>query len=124
MVVNPGTPQPKKRNTFTSDMYGLVGDKQNKIGLVAGFLSQKAQFGSLEATFSPEPSLKAWANGDQIHIKPGSNIPTDWLALSFVNLADPDPLGPYLATVGGSMMWRRTNPCLWAGAPGITFIRT
>ncbi len=44
--------------------------------------------------------MKAWANGDQIHVKPGSNIPTDWLALSFVNLADPDPLGPYLATVG------------------------
>ncbi|MBG0786356.1 MAG: alpha-galactosidase [Anaerolineaceae bacterium] len=100
MVVNPGTPQPKKRNTFTGDLVGLVGDKKSKIGLVAGFLSQKAQFGSLEATFNPEPSLKVWANGDQIRVKPGSNVQTDWLALSFVNLADPDPLGPYLATVG------------------------
>lgn len=94
MVVNPGTPQPKKRNTFTGDMYGLVGDRQSKIGLVAGFLSQKAQFGSLETTFYPAPSLKIWANGDHTHLPAGSSMKTDWLAVSFVNLNDPDPVGP------------------------------
>lgn len=100
MVVNPGTPQPKKTNTFTGDMYGLVGDKDTRIGLLAGFLSQKGQFGSLEAGFNPEPTLKVWANGDDSHIPAGSSAQTDWLAVSFVNLADPDPLGGYLATVG------------------------
>ena len=81
-------------------MYGLIGDRETKVGMVAGFLSQKAQFGSLEASFIPEPSLKVWANGDDRHIPSGTKIQTDWLAVSFVSLADPDPLGPYLATVG------------------------
>ena len=100
MVVNPGTPQPKSRNTFTGDMFGLVADRQSRVGLLAGFLSQKAQFGSLEATFHPEPALKVWANGDGAQVGPGETIQTDWLAVSFVSLDDPDPLGPYLATVG------------------------
>ena len=100
MVVNPGTPQPRNRNTFTGDMYGLIGDRETRVGMVAGFLSQKAQFGSLEASFNPEPSLKVWANGDDRHIPSGIKVQTDWLAVSFVSLADPDPLGPYLGTVG------------------------
>jgi len=100
MVVNPGTPQPKTHNTFTGDMFGLIGDRKTRVGLVAGFLSQKAQFSSLEATFTPEPGLKIWANGDSVHLIDGSRIQTDWLAVNFVSLADPDPLGPYLATVG------------------------
>ena len=30
MVVNPGTPQPRNRNTFTGDMYGLIGDRETE----------------------------------------------------------------------------------------------
>lgn len=100
MVVNPGTPQPKKRNNFTGDMFGLVGDRAGEVGLLAGFLSQKEHFGSLAATFSPEPSLKVWANGDGMQVGPGTDLKTDWLAVSFVSLADPDPLAPYLSLVG------------------------
>ena len=100
MVVNPGTPQPKKSNTFTGDMFGLVADRQGQVGLLVGFLSQKAQFGSLESSFTPLPSLKVWANGDNLHLPPGSSLKTDWLEVSFVSLKDPDPMGPYLATVG------------------------
>ena len=100
MVINPGTPQPKKRNTFTGDMFGLLADRQSRVGLVAGFLSQKAQFGSLEATFSPEPSLRVWANGDRAQAPPGVTVSTDWLAVSFISLDEPDPLGSYLAAVG------------------------
>ena len=100
MVVNPGTPQPKKANTFTGDMFGVVGDRRGQVGLLAGFLSQKAQFGSLESSFTPLPSLKVWANGDNLHLQPGSSLKTDWLAISFISLTDPDPLNPYLATVG------------------------
>lgn len=100
MVINPDTPQPKKRNSFTGDMFGLVADRQSRVGLVAGFLSQKAQFGSLETTFNPEPSLRVWANGDRAQVAPGVTVSTDWLAVSFVSLDEPDPLGPYLETVG------------------------
>jgi alpha-galactosidase len=100
MVVNPGTPQPKQRNSFTGDMFGLLADQDNRVGLLAGFLSQKEHFGSLATDFSPEPSLQVWANGDGIQIPPGATISTDWLALSFVSLDEPDPLAPYLELVG------------------------
>ena len=100
MVVNPGTPQPKKSNIFTGDMFGLIADRQSKVGLLAGFISQKAHFGSLETSFTPSPSLKVWANGDDTRLPAGSSVKTDWLAVSFVSLDDLDPLGPYLSMVG------------------------
>ena len=100
MVVNPGTPQPKTRNSFSGDMFGLIADRDSRIGLLVGFLSQKEHFGSLAATFDPEPALKVWANGDGMQIPLGTKLRTDWLALSFVSLDDPDPLGSYLNLVG------------------------
>lgn len=100
MVVNPGTPQPKERNSFTGDMFGLLADHDSRVGLLAGFLSQKEHFGSLATNFSPEPSLQVWANGDRMQVLPGDNCRTDWLALNFVSLDEPDPLAPYLDLVG------------------------
>ena len=99
MVVNPGTPQPKERNHFTGDMFGLLGDLTGQIGLLVGFLSQNQQFGSLDAWLSPQPSLKVWANGDRVHIAPGKQVSTDPLWVSFIDLSRPDPLGSYLEAV-------------------------
>ncbi|MDY6872905.1 MAG: glycoside hydrolase family 36 protein [Chloroflexota bacterium] len=118
MTVNPGTPQPKQRNTFTGDMFGLVGDRESRIGLVAGFLSQKAHFGSLETVFAPEPSLRIWANGDRTHLKPGCSMTTDWLSLAVTALDDPEPFGPYLQAVTQTHGFRSTDPipvgwCSW-----------
>lgn len=96
MVVNSGTPQPKQKNRFTGDMFGVLGDRSSRIGLLAGFLSSKVHFGSLEAEFKPEPSLKMWANGDDMHLPAGSTLRTDWVALGFIHLDDPDPMGVYL----------------------------
>jgi alpha-galactosidase len=118
MTVNPGTPQPKKRDTFTGDMFGLVGDRVSRIGLVAGFLSQKAHFGSLETIFNPEPSLRVWANGDRTHLEPGANMTTDWLSLTVTNLDDPEPFGSYLQAVTQTHGFRSDDPipvgwCSW-----------
>jgi alpha-galactosidase len=100
MVVNPGTPQPKDRNHFTGDMFGLLGDLTQKTGLLVGFLSQKQQYGSLEARLNPQAtSLKVWANSDNIHLVPGKKVITDLLWVSFVDLDQPDPLGDYLEAV-------------------------
>ena len=99
MVVNPGTPQPKDRDHFTGDMFGLLGDLAGKMGLLMGFLSQKEQFGSLEARLSPQITLKVWANGDHVHLGPGSHVITDPLWISFVELNQVDPLGDYLDAV-------------------------
>lgn len=95
MVVNPDTPKPRQKNHFSGDMFGILGDRSSRIGLLAGFLSQKRQFGSLEAKFSPDPSLQMWANGDGALLQPGNKIETDWGVLSFIHLDDPDPFGGY-----------------------------
>ncbi len=118
MVVNPGTPQPKDRNHFSGDMFGVVGDRQSRIGLLAGFLSQKSQFGSLETHFAPEPDLQVWANGDHVKVHAGSQVTSDWLSLSFISLDDGDPMGEYLDVVAQMHNFVSTEPvpvgwCSW-----------
>lgn len=102
MVVNPGTPKPTQPDHFSGDMFGVVGDRQTQIGLIAGFLSQKQHFGSLEARFHPEPEFKVWANGDGATIPPGEKMVTDWMALGFINLDHPKSMDPYLKAVANA----------------------
>ncbi len=98
--VNAGTPQPKLRGHFASDMFAVLGDRASRAGLLAGFLSQQAHFGSLEAWInSPTPKLRMWANGDLARLDPGKRAATDWACLCFVDLDGKDPLGPYLQAV-------------------------
>jgi alpha-galactosidase len=98
--VNSGTPQPKETGHFASDMFGILGDRTSRVGVLAGFLSQNQHFGSLEAWLRlPEPGLRLWANGDQTRLDPGKTMLTDWACLHVLPLDDPDPLGPYLEAV-------------------------
>jgi len=99
MVVNTGTPQPRSKNYFTGDMFGVLGDRASRVGLLAGFLSQKEQFGSLKAKFHPETVLSVWANGDDVLLPTGGKAHTDWLALSFIHLDTPEPMSAYFETV-------------------------
>jgi alpha-galactosidase len=100
MRVNAGTPQPKEKGHFASDMFGVLGDRIRRRGILAGFLSQREHFGSLEAWLSsPEPGLRLWANGDDTRLDPGATMLTDWACLHILHLDDPDPLGPYLEAV-------------------------
>jgi alpha-galactosidase len=101
MWFNPSTPRPRKRGHFVSDMFGVLGDRKHRTATLVGFLSQKQHFGSLEAwTDRLYPALSLWANGDDARLDPGAEITTDWAAIQFLNLDDPDPLGPYLDAVG------------------------
>jgi alpha-galactosidase len=99
MIINTGTPTIRQVNHYSSDMFGIVVDRISRQGLLAGFLSQKQHFGSLETRFTPKPSLKLWANGDSARLDPGQSISTDWAAFTFINLDDPDPFREYLQTV-------------------------
>lgn len=99
--VNAGTPHPHRPGLFGSDFFGALGDRQSRTALLVGFLSQKQHFGSLEARLNSTPArLRLWANGDDARLDPGQFIATDWACLQFVNVDDPDPLGPYLDAVG------------------------
>ncbi|MEA3325770.1 MAG: alpha-galactosidase [Chloroflexota bacterium] len=115
MVINPGTPKPKGGNHFTSDMFTVIGDRNSRVGLLAGFLSQKRQFGSLEARFDPAPSLKMWANGDHALVKPGSQVQTDWAVFHFIDLDMPEPLQEYLKAVAQAhdIHIHRKSPLGW-----------
>ncbi|OGO34814.1 MAG: hypothetical protein A2W35_12825 [Chloroflexi bacterium RBG_16_57_11] len=99
--VNAGTPMPGRSGQFSSDMFGVLGDRSSRRALLAGFLSQEQHFGSLEARLQPGGlALSLWANGDGARLDPGVKIKTDWACLYFLDIDDPDPLGPYLEAVG------------------------
>ena len=101
MWYNAGTPRPKHLGYFASDMFGVLGDRQHRAGILAGFLSQKEHFGSLHARINERlyPALRLWANGDHARLDPGAYMTTDWAVIQFVNIDDPDPLKPYLNAV-------------------------
>jgi alpha-galactosidase len=101
MWYNPGTPRPTKAGHIASDMFGLLGDRLHRAGILAGFLSQKQHFGSLIARVDDPyyPALRLWANGDDARLDPGAEISTDWAAIQFVDIDEPDPLGVYLDAV-------------------------
>jgi len=90
-----------KPGHLTSDMYGILGDKVHRSGILAGFISQKQQFGSLDAYIADPlyPALSLWADGDQTHLNPGAEMTTDWAVIQFVDLDSPDPIAPYLDAV-------------------------
>jgi len=120
MRVNAGTPQPRGRGHFASDFFGILGDRQKRVALLAGFLSQKNHFGSLEASLNQlEPSLSLWANGDSAQLDPGESIRTDWACLVFLNIDDPYPLSPYIEAVSreheisNSQQFDESSPTGW-----------
>ena len=95
-VLNPATPRPHFPGHYSSDFFGVLGDRAHRTGLLAGFLGQQQQFGSLEAWTVGEASLRLWANGDGAWLLPGSQMHTDWAVFAFLDLDEEDPLGPYL----------------------------
>ncbi len=97
---NPGTPQPRSAGHFSSDMFAILGDRHQRMGVLAGFLSQQQHFGSLEARLNAtHPSLRMWSNGDGARLDPGASLESDWACIQFLGLDVPDPLAPYLDAV-------------------------
>jgi alpha-galactosidase len=95
-----GTPRPWRAGLFSSDMFAVLGDRSHRQAFLLGFLSQKEQFGSIEAvTRVSSPALRMWANGDGAQLDPGESMQTDWACLYFFHLDTSDPLAPYLDAV-------------------------
>jgi len=99
MLYNTGTPITRKESEFSADMFGAIIDHEAKVGLICGFLSQKEQFGSLLSTLHPEPDLRVWANADQIELRGGASLGSDWLAWQFFDSSDPEPFKVYFEAV-------------------------
>ena len=99
-TANAGTPLPHRRGHFVSEMFGVLGDRTHRTGVLAGFLSQQEHFGSLEVWTDPHhPTLWMWAHGDGARLDPGAVAFTDWACLQFLHLDTADPLAPYLEAV-------------------------
>jgi alpha-galactosidase len=110
MVKNAQTPNSRRAGLFASDMFGVLGDRNQRHGLLFGFLSQKEHFGSLETWLGgPSPTMRLWANGDGARLDPGEQIETDWACVQFLHLDNPDPLAPYLEAVAREHGLSRAN---------------
>ena len=97
---NPGAPKPKIPGRFTSEMFGILGDRSHRVGILAGFLSQKQHFGVLEAHVDAlYPAMRLLANGDGALLKAGMEISTDWAVINFLDIDSEEPLGTYLEAV-------------------------
>jgi alpha-galactosidase len=97
---NPDTPVTRRRGEFVAHMFGVLVDRTHRSGLLAGFLSQRQTFGTLRARLTHyAPSLRLWAHGDQVEVRAGHTLQTDWACLQPVAVDSADPLGPYLDAV-------------------------
>ncbi len=116
MVKNAQTPNSRRPGLFASDMYGVLGDRNRRQGLLFGFLSQKQHFGSLETWLGgTSPALRLWANGDGARLDPGEQIETDWACVQFLHLDSPDPLAPYLEAVARELQPDESQTCSQTG---------
>jgi len=98
----PGGKAPRRMpGAFSSDMFGVIGDRQHRSAILVGFLSQQQHFGSLDAHIADPlyPALNLYADGDRARLDPGAQISTDWAVIQFVEIDAPDPLLPYLDAV-------------------------
>lgn len=98
-MFNAGTPRTNTPGYFTADFFGAVCEQNARSGLLLGFLSQRQQFGTIEAVLYDLPSLRLWANGDNARLDPGSQLETDWAVIFPFSLDDPDPFGEYIRAV-------------------------
>jgi alpha-galactosidase len=96
---NAETPRPRQAGHYSGDFFGVLAHPQSRAALLAGFLSQKEQFGTLECWTRGDPSLRVWANGDSARLDPGTTFTTDEFVLGLLDMDDPDPLGVYLDAV-------------------------
>lgn len=113
---NPDTPFRSRRGEFVAHMFGALIDRTHRTGILAGFLSQRQAFGSLHARLARfSPGLRLWAHGDQVELRPGAGLMSDWACLQAVDLDAPDPLAPFLEAVAveNDVRLRRAVPVGW-----------
>ncbi|KAA8495593.1 Alpha-galactosidase [Porphyridium purpureum] len=84
-----------KDETIFSEMFALVVDRNRNFGLVAGFLSQREQFGSI-ALDAEQKQIGVHCQCDEIILDPGSCVQTDWATLMLQPKLPRDPLAEYM----------------------------
>ena len=103
------SPQTNRAGVFASDQFGVLLDRTNRVGLLAGFLSQQNHFGHVVLKPGKPDAISIQAAGDRAVLTTGRTISTDWLVVEFLDLNDPDPLKGYLQEVGRENKVRISN---------------
>ncbi|MEK9164005.1 MAG: hypothetical protein AAB342_01480, partial [Chloroflexota bacterium] len=97
---NPATPFSEIRGQFSGDMFGVLAEPTRRHAIVAGFLSQREQFGSVDVVANAlSPSLRLRAQCDDVVVPPGGEIQTDWAYVQLLAGYDLDPLAEYAQAV-------------------------
>ena len=114
MGVTAGAGRQKNGATLASDMFTCLADRSSRVGLVAGFLSQREQFGCIATNDSYE-YLSVRCACDGVLVRPSRPstssqttpppppppMATDWLYLQPVrNVDEVEPLAQYMVTSG------------------------
>ncbi len=98
------TPLSRWAGRFASDLFGVLGVTDRQVGLVAGFIAQREQFGHLQVDFLGPGGAAAFrltAQCDGVTLAPGEARVTDWAYLQLAALDGADPLGDYVDAVAG-----------------------
>ncbi len=88
-----------KAGFFDSDQFGILLDRTNRVGILAGFLTQINHFGHVLLRPGKTNAISIFASGDNTLLTCGRTMSTDWLAIDFIDLNDPDPLKGFLEEV-------------------------
>ncbi|HLF01346.1 MAG TPA: glycoside hydrolase family 36 protein [Anaerolineales bacterium] len=97
---SPHTPNSPIKGQFASDMFGVLACPQKHSAIVAGFLSQREQFGSVDIVADPlTPSIRLRAQCDDVIVPLDAEVKTDWAYVQLIPEHDLDPLCEYAEAV-------------------------
>ena len=119
MVDQPGASVPRGQGRVRSDMFGVLLDRISYAGILAGFLSQRAAFGTVVSYMGGEkPSLHLRTNLDGVLLDPGGSFISDWACIDFIDTESSDPLSTYLDLAANENSARVANKsplgwCSW-----------
>jgi len=116
MVEQPGVTVPRGRGKAVSDMFGVLLDRLSHTGILAGFLSQRAAFGTVMSNFGGDiPSLHLRTNLDDVLLDTGESFISDWACIDFIDTKSSEPMSTYLKLTANENLARvaNTSPLGW-----------
>lgn len=100
VIHNPLTPLSDYKGQLSSDQFGVLACPAARSAIVAGFLAQREQFGSVDVVAKTDsPSLRLRAQCDDVLLLPDSELVTDWAYVQLIPDYDLDPLRVYAEAV-------------------------
>jgi len=91
--------QAPREQSLVSDMYAVLCHRRLKNGMVAGFLSQREQYGVVTLD-SEQEHMGIHCSCDEVVLSKGGSIQTDWATVMLMPRMPADPLREYMLLTG------------------------